>query len=259
MQTRLRVILAALITCIACLSLFACGSSKDEPLQVLGAASTFDIVRALGEDFRSEHDQPVASSFAATSKLAKQIEDGRSADVFISANLAWMTQLADKDLLLGEPVVIARNSLVCIVSAQSTNQSTSARDFPKDIFSTIAIANKGVPAGDYARESLERIGLLAAITPKLVGQSDVRAVLNAVTSGNADAGIVYASDAKAAGEAVRVLFPFNMATHTPIEYIAAVIKDAKQPEAAREFIAFLQGEQGAKRLEEAGFQPAKNK
>jgi molybdate transport system substrate-binding protein len=115
----------------------------------------------------------------------------------------------------------------------------------------VAIADAGVPAGEYAREALAKLGLLDAYGPRLLGQKDVRAVLRLVAQGEVAAGFVYATDAKVA--LVERLFAFDPASHPPIEYHAAALRSASSPAEARRFLAFLREPDARVVLAEAGF------
>ena len=142
-------------------------------------------------------------SFGASSTLARQIRDGAPADVFLSASPDWVDFLREGGALAGEPIVLARNRLVCVASHGSPLAAQGAVD-PRALLDRIgaegrvAIADEGVPAGEYARAALAHLGLLDAFTPHLVGQPDVRAVLHAVEIGELGAGFVYSTDAKVA-------------------------------------------------------------
>jgi molybdate transport system substrate-binding protein len=195
------------------------------------------------------------TSFGASSELARQIKDGAPADVFISASPEWTEFLREAKALDGEALVIARNQLVAV--APKGSGLAGAVKEAKQLLDRlpagerVAIADQGVPAGEYARKSLEKQGLLAAYQPRLVGQKDVRAVLHAVEQGELPAGFVYATDARVA--AVERLFAFDPATHPPIEYHAATLRGSAQPAEARRFLAFLKSGAARDVLSGAGF------
>lgn len=220
------------------------------PLRVFAAASLTEVVEALASRFPEAQVEP---SFGASSDLARQIRDGAPADVFLSASPEWIDFLQEADAVAGAPAVFARNQLVCVAKQGSVLAATD----PKALLAAlapderVAIADEGVPAGSYARKSLQSQGLLQAFTPKLVGQKDVRAVLHAVEQGELSAGFVYATDARVA--AVTTLFAFDPATYPPIVYEAAVPKGAPHPAEAQRFLAFLRGEAARKLLTDAGF------
>jgi molybdate transport system substrate-binding protein len=261
--------LAALATLVAAVLVLgglasACGpqprpqeaqSREHQPLRVLAAASLTDVVEAIASDLA----EPVETSFAGTSALVRQIRDGAPADVLLSASREWVELLRDDDLVAGDPDIVARNRLVAIAPRGSA-LAGRVRD-PASLLGALSepgtagrvgIADEGVPAGEYARSALERQGLLPALGGRLVGQSDVRAVLVAVARGDLDAGFVYATDARAGD--VEVLFTFDRATHPSIEILAVALRGAASPERARRFVESLRGPQAQARLRAAGFE-----
>lgn len=222
-------------------------------LRVFAAASLTEVVQRLVLGYEGMAVEP---SLGGSSALARQIRDGAAADVFLSASPEWIEFLRESDALAGDPIVLARNRLVAIVPEQSA-LAAQAVSGPRELLQQIgtrgrvAIADEGVPAGEYARSALRASGVLSAFESQLVGQKDVRAVLSAVERGEIEAGFVYATDAKVA--AVKVLFAFDPATHPPIEYRAAVLRGAQRPDEAQSFLAFLHGDRARAILVEAGF------
>jgi len=249
---RLPSALAALLAGIGA-SLAGAETREAAPLRVLAAASLTEVVEALAGRFEGAR---VEASFGASSALARQIRDGAPADVFLSASPEWIGFLREAGELSGEPIVLARNRLVCIAPQRSPLAAGAVRD-PRTLLAAIgpeggvAIADEGVPAGEYARRALRNLGVFDAFEPHLVGQRDVRAVLHAVERGELPAGFAYASDARIA--AVEVLFAFDPATHPPIEYQAAVLRNARRPVEARRFLQHLRGEAARAILAGAGF------
>jgi molybdate transport system substrate-binding protein len=222
-------------------------------VRVLAAASLTEVVEALARRFE---DAPVVASFGASSELARQIRDGAPADVFLSASPEWIDFLREAGALDGAPVVVARNRLVCIAPKPGPLAAGGVEDARALLGrlgkgDRVAIADAGVPAGDYARRSLEHLGVLEAYRALLVGQKDVRAVLHAVEQGELQAGFVYATDARLAS--VAVLFAFDPAGHPPIEYQAAALRGAADPALARRLLAFLSGPTARGLLADAGF------
>ncbi len=242
---------------VACLFLLlaGCGRKSDpDTVTVFAAASVTDVVTALSADFEGGK---VRASYGATSDLARQIDDGAPADVFISASRKWTDYLERAGRLEGQPVVFARNSLVCV--SRSGGRLTQFKIIePAMLFETslapderVAIADEGVPAGDYARQALTKLGLLDRHRGRLIGQKDVRAVLNAVATGEIAAGFVYATDARMAG--VQMLFPVDPGLHDAIDYYVAVVKGATNTEGANHFMQHLRSETGRAALHNAGF------
>jgi len=227
--------------------------AKKPRLRVLAAASLTEVVAKLGERFDAA---TLVTSFAASNELARQIADGMPADVFLSASPEWTAFLREKNALAGEAVVFARNQLVCVAPRGSALTANGAKDLsalaaalaPGDL---VAIADAGVPAGEYARQSIAAAGLSERLRPLLVGRKDVRAVLQSVESGEMNAGFVYASDARIAD--VHVLFALDPASHAPIVYQAAVVEASTQRGLAERFVAFLGSAAARAALAEAGF------
>lgn len=244
---------------VAALVLFAAGCGEGSAavppprLLVLAAASTTEVVTRLAADFQAA---TVQTSFGGSGALARQIEDGAPADLFVSASRRWVDELARRHLLLAAPRVLCRNQLVCVAGPGSALVQSPPADagalavrLPAD--ARLAIADAGVPAGDYARQSLQATGALAALTPHLVAMTDVRAVLRAVAAGEVAAGFVYATDAGAA--AVTPLFAFDPATHAPIEYLVAIPSTSREPGLAEALLDHLTGAAAAAVLTAAGF------
>ncbi|MFO0691741.1 MAG: molybdate ABC transporter substrate-binding protein [Myxococcota bacterium] len=236
----------------------ATAAGQAKPIRVLAAASLTEVVEGLAQDFAGG---PVETSFGASSDLARQIRDGAPADVFVSASPDWIAFLREANVLAGEPVLVARNALVCAAPkgsplAADGKGGARVRD-PAALLARlgegelVAIADAGVPAGDYARRALAKLGLAAGFERRLVGQKDVRAVLHAVEQGEVAAGFVYATDVRVAR--VDTLFAFDPATHPPIEYHAVVLRGAAQPEVARRFLEHLGSPAARARLSAAGF------
>jgi molybdate transport system substrate-binding protein len=223
-------------------------------LRVFAAASMTELMNALGARFEGA---AVRASFGSSSELARQIADGAPADVFVSAGPDWVDFLREKNALSSDAVAFAGNELVAIAPAGSGLPARGASDAasllakglaPGD---RVAIADAGVPAGEYARQALRSLGLEAGYRPLLVGQKDVRAVLSAVERGETRAGFVYATDARVAK--VERLFVFPAGSHDPIQYFAAAVRRSERPAEAERFVAFLRGPVVRELLAGAGF------
>ncbi|MBA4757358.1 molybdate ABC transporter substrate-binding protein [Sphingosinicella sp.] len=209
---------------------------------VLAAASLQEALSEAADAWaRQRHPRPVLS-FAGSSALARQIEAGAPADLFISADEAWMDRLEQRSLLApGSRRVIAGNRLVLIAPSDSPVKLRIAKGFPlaRALGSgRLAMADPAaVPAGRYARAALEALGVWAAVEPRVVRSENVRATLALVERGEAPLGIVYATDA-AASRKVRVVGVFPASSHPPIRYPAARLRTAKAKDAPA-FLAFL--------------------
>ena len=240
----------------ALLVLAACGGGGAEgtlTVRVSAAASTTDAMNALAADYAGATKTNVQTSFGSSSTLAKQIHDGAPADVYISANQEWVEFLKKRDHVEGEPVVIARNELVLVVAADSELKWGGPAQLGNAPPEVIAIADAGVPAGDYARQALTKLSLLDVLQPRLVGQPDVRSVVWAVVNGNAEAGFVYATDALAFKDQLKVDFRVDSRLHEPIEYYAVLLKSAADNEPARGFFQYLQTDKARAQLKKLGF------
>lgn len=227
------------------------GVSRAAALRVSAAASLTDVVGALDERYQLA---AVVPSFGSSSALARQIRDGAPADVFLSASPQWIDFLRVADKLEGEPIVLARNRLVAIAPRGSALEADDPAALLEQLApgDRVAIADQGVPAGEYARAALERLGVRTSYRSHLVGLSDVRAVLHAVELGEMQAGFVYATDA-AVGD-VGVLFVFDASTHPPIDYQGAVLRGAADLAEAQRYLAYLRSEPAIALWSAAGFE-----
>ncbi len=244
------ILLAAL--CAAC-SRAAPGS---QPITIFAAASTTDVMRQAGRRFEDTTGIRVVFSFDSSSNLARQIKAGSPADVYLSADEAWMDDLAAagairqgtrRDLLANELVLIAPADAED-VAVQMSSEFDFAGRLPQ--IRRIAIGDPDhVPAGRYARQALLALGWWETLQPRLVPAQDVRAALRLVEMSEADAGIVYSTDAIASTK-VRVLARFPAELHDPIVYPIAQCGDSA---GALDFIRFLYSPEMNQVFRDAGF------
>ncbi len=233
-------------------------ASQKSSIVVSAAASLKDALDALTPVFARERpDIAIHYNLGASGTLQQQIQQGAPVDAYISAAPAQMDALDSKGLLLpGSRRNLLRNTLVLIAPAGSV-QISNFNDLLKPSVKIIAIGEpQTVPAGKYAQEVLTHFGLYKPLEPKVVFAKDVRQVLTYVASGNADAGIVYATDAKISRQ-VKVVAVAPQDSHAPIIYPVAVIKDTKNAEAAKAFVAFLSSRAAQSIFEKYGFSSAK--
>ncbi len=199
--------------------------------------------------------EKVLFNFGASGYLMAQIKGGAPVDVFASAALKDMDEL-DKDGLVLQDTKInfASNRVVLIVPAFSKVPVTSFEDLKKSEIKKIAIGNpRTVPAGRYADEVLQFYKLSDAIKDKLVLAENVRQVLDYVATGETDAGVVYATDARTRPQEVTVVTVAPEASHKPVLYPIGVVKGSKNEKTARAFISFVRSAEGRKVLEKYGF------
>jgi iron complex transport system substrate-binding protein len=214
------------------------GLSAD--LTVAAAASLTDVMPKLAEAYNSlRPDVKFTWNFGSSGTLQTQIEEGAPADLFLSAGKKQVTALKDGGLLTDATIRnLLVNKVVLIVPAKSTADITSFEDVATDKVKIVAIGDEGVPVGQYTRDVYTTLGTLDAVLAKASLGKDVREVLTWVESGEADAGIVYATDA-AIEPGVRVIAEAPEGSHTPIVYPGAVIKASTNQDAAADFLNFL--------------------
>lgn len=204
---------------------------------------------------RSHAGVHLVFNFGASGTLAQQIEQGAPADLFISAAPKPMDELAGKSLIATDTRRdLLRNTLVLIVPKDAAGPD-SFQGLATSGVKVVALGDPAsVPAGDYGRQALEALSLWKAVQSKLVLAKDVRQVLSYVETGNADAGLVYATDAHES-QRVRVAAVAPESSYRPVVYPVAVVKDSKHAEAARTFAAFLSGPEARASFLSRGFTP----
>jgi molybdate transport system substrate-binding protein len=232
-----------------------------QTLTVFAAASLKDAIEAIVRGYTADAGTRVVSSFAASSALARQIERGAPADVFISADHEWMDYLAKRNKIDGgSRSVLAGNRLVLISPASSPLNIALVPGFPLAATlgaGRLAIGDpEHVPAGRYARAALAHLGVWDSVRSKLAAADNVRAALNFVARGEAPLGIVYQTDA-AVDARVRIVGVFPPGSHAPIEYPMAVVVRNQRPEPVRRLLAHLRSAESAAILARHGFVPVK--
>ncbi|HSW58511.1 MAG TPA: molybdate ABC transporter substrate-binding protein, partial [Dehalococcoidales bacterium] len=196
-------------------------------------------------------------NFASSGTLQSQIENGAPADIFISAAATQMDNLQKKDLILAESRKnLLLNKVVLIVPGDSTLGITSFNDLAAEKVKKVAIGDpKSVPAGNYARQAFDQLGITAPIQPKEILGADVRQVLTYVESGNVDAGIVYSTDALTSTK-IKVVASAPDEINAKVVYPAAIIKASKVSDAAMDYLNFLFSSQAKAVFEKFGFSMA---
>jgi molybdate transport system substrate-binding protein len=238
------------------LAAIAAWPASAEELLVASAVSLREPLEAIARRF--EAGSPgvrVQLVFGASSALTAQAKAGAPFDVFLAADEQSVDALAAEGLLReGSRKPIAGNHLVVIASADVRVPITSAADLARPEVRRIALAERAVPVGHYAREWLAREGMLEALAPRFVTTEHARAALAAVDVGNAEAGIVYATDMRAARSA-RVAFTPPEAEQPRIVYVAALLESGRARAPADAFLAALGDSAAARDFETAGFPP----
>ncbi|MEO0948428.1 MAG: molybdate ABC transporter substrate-binding protein [Cyanobacteria bacterium J06641_5] len=243
---------------LGCMAIASCQStSPTRVLTVSAAASLQAVLEAIAAPFQAAHPElAVVYNFGASGGLQQQIEWGAPVDIFFAAASQPMDVLAAKGAIFPDTREdIVANALVLIAPVNSTLQITALSQLktaPIDRFAVGAFGH--VPAGQYAKQVLDRSGATAPLARKFVFGSTVRGVLTAVEGGSADAGIVYATDA-ALSERVNILVTIPSSAHDPIRYPIAVVSGSSNPDAARQFIQFLQEDAAQQTFANFGFMP----
>jgi molybdate transport system substrate-binding protein len=231
-------------------------SAQAQDLTVFAAASLKEALDEAGRQFQRSNGQKVAVSYAASSALAKQIENGAPADIFISADLDWMDYVARRKLVrAGTRANLLRNRLVLIAPADSKVQAEIKAGFPLAMLlggGKLSMADPdSVPAGKYGKAALEKLGVWSSVQGRVARTENVRAALNFVARGEASLGIVYQTDANAENK-VRVVARFPQDTYPAIIYPVAVIASSKHA-AAPVFVNYLKSTEARATFEKYGF------
>jgi molybdate transport system substrate-binding protein len=246
---------------VLCWSLSSLSSSaadaRGSPITVFAAASLTNALQELGDGFTKEYSIPVRFSFAASSGLARQIENGAPADIFFSADLEWMDYLQARNLIRRDTRHdVLGNRLVLIAPADSKIKLKIGPHFP-----LLAALGKGrlatgdpdsVPVGRYARQALTNLGIWNEVADRLIRADSVRSALAFVDRGEAPLGIVYETDALI-DKSVQVVDVFPAGSHMPIVYPIALTGPAKGD--AAKFLAYVRGPAGEVAFKAYGFTP----
>ena len=230
--------------------------AESQAITIYAAASLSDAINDINQLYEQQYHTKVKTSFAGSSTLAKQIEHNAPADVFISADTAWVDYLKTKGKVnAADTKNLLGNQLVLINAKSHPISQPIAMD--KSFNITKAFSGKlctgntsSVPVGKYAKQALTDLGWWNSIKPRLVETEDVRAALNFVDSGECQLGIVYTTDAKL-GKNVNIVGIFPESTHKPIVYASARLN--QKPE-TQQYYQFLQSPQATAIYQKYGFQ-----
>ena len=212
-----------------CLSAQACSAEANKKVVVFAAASLTDAITAIAANYEKETNIEIQTSFASSSTLAKQIENGAPADIFISADTKWMQYLEDKKALNDATTTdLLGNQLVLIAPAGKGFKLNADKgvNFAAAFTGKLCTGEtESVPVGIYAKQALKSLGWWDSIKSRIVGTQDVRAALVNVERGECAAGIVYATDAKLSAK-VQTVMIFPASSHDAIVYPLSVTKNA---------------------------------
>jgi molybdate transport system substrate-binding protein len=238
------------------LGLVGC-ASRPPAVTIFAAVSAKEVLEQATHDFESQTGIGVTCSFAASSTLARQIEHGADADLFLSADERWADDLAEKGLVAERRDLLA-NRLVVVTPAAHPLKLQRLADLSGDEVKHLALALDPVPAGHYAREALKKASVWEQVQDRIREAGDVRATLMLVTRGEAEAGIVYATDA-ATTDKVRVALEVPEDLHPPIRYPLVLVRRRGDSPSARALYDFLGSEAAQAHFRKAGFQVVSDK
>jgi molybdate transport system substrate-binding protein len=249
--------LAAAISGVAIVLLVGTsGMLAQEKVTVFAAASLKNALDAVNAACEADVGEAATVSYAASSALAKQIEEGAPADVFMSADLDWMKYLSDRNLIkVDTETQLLGNGIVLVAPADSKVETTIAENF--DLAGLLGDGRlamgdvKAVPAGKYGKAALESLGVWASVERKVAQAENVRAALKLVSTGEAPLGIVYKTDA-VADPKVKVVGAFPESSHPPIVYPVAQTAGSKNAETPA-FLKCLRSAKAKEIFEAQGF------
>ncbi len=250
-------IVCALISLVFAGALGSRAQAADEKVTVFAAASTTNALTDIGKIFMEKKMGEFTPSFASSSTLAKQIENGAPANIFLSADLKWMDYLAEKKMIApASRADLLGNRLVFIAPAGSRLGKIAITSTLKlsELLADGKLAMGDpdhVPAGIYGKKTLESLGLWSGVQDRIARTNDVRAALTLVERGEAPLGIVYSTDA-AISDKVKVVGVFPEDSHPPIIYPVAAVAGKDTP-ATNRFLAFLKGPEAKAIFEKYGF------
>ncbi len=229
-------------------------NKENVELTISAAASLKDAIEVIQSTYEEEQPEvKLKFNFGGSGSLQQQISQGAPVDLFFSAAEDKFDSLVDSgDIAQEDRVDLLGNELVLVVPKDQTS-ITSFQDLTKDDIDKISIGTpESVPAGTYAKESLEKTDLWKSVEAKVVYAKDVRQVLTYVETGNVEAGIVYKTDALVSDK-VNIVATAEPDTHTPVIYPVGIIKNSKHYDAAKEFYNYLQSDDALKTFEKYGF------
>lgn len=234
--------------------LLTASTAHAESITVSAAVSLKESLLAIAKDYQASTGDTVEFNFGASGQLMLQIQQGAPVDTFISAAQRQVAQLRQAGLLASTPErIIVRNHLVLIVPAGHKG-TDSFQSLGSLTIRRIAIGQpRAVPAGEYAAQVFQKLQMEAVIKDRLIYGANVRQVLDYVIRGEVDAGIVYSSDAFAAGDKATVVATAPAGWHDPIDYPAVVLKTSQKQPAAERFLAYLMADRSQAAFLERGF------
>lgn len=230
-------------------------SGEVSPLLVAAAASLQPVLEDITALYSQAHPEAIVNyNFASSGALQRQIEQGAPVDIFISAASQQIEALNEQGLLIPETIQdLLTNQLVLITPQQASVKLSGFQQLVQPNVQRISIGEpRSVPAGQYAAEVLENLGILEQVQPKLVFGNNVRSVLTGVESGDVDAGVVYLTDARNS-DRVAIAAIAEARLHSPIRYPVAILQSSQSPDLAKQYVDFLKSSTAKTVFEDYGF------
>ncbi|MCC6485158.1 MAG: molybdate ABC transporter substrate-binding protein [Armatimonadetes bacterium] len=230
--------------------------SQGSTLLVSAASSLTETLPEIVRSYEKSHPRVrVQMNFGSSGSLQRQIERGALVDVFLSASRTQMDALQKKRLILSSTRTDFADNEIVLVAQKDSTEIRKWTDLHRAGISYVAISDPDtVPSGEYARQTLRKLGLWVDLQPRLVLGENVRQTLAYVQQKSVDAGVVFASDLRIA-RGLRLIARAPSRTHAPIVYTAAVTKSSRQPEQATAFARFLKSASAQATLKRFGFKP----
>jgi molybdate transport system substrate-binding protein len=249
-----RVLSSTLWACLLVAEAACARSTVPPPLHVAAAVSLTEVLEAATRRYEQATGERVVLNFAASNVLARQIEEGAPVDVFVSADVLQMERLVIRDLVAEDTLAdLLANQLVVVTPSGRPLPSPAPGGLMDPAVKRIALGDPAaVPAGVYARRWLERLDLWSRVESRVVPSGSVRAALAAVEAGNADAAVVYRTDARTS-RAVDVAYEVPLEQAPPVAYPAAVLAASRAGERARRYLLWLHGPEATPIFMAAGF------
>lgn len=239
------------------ITMSGCGGNEEEKTEVtvLAAASLTDALDEIIAEYEKDADATITASYAGSGDLVQQIEGGAPCDIFISASKSNMDQLEEGGHIDTETRADMLINTLTLISTIEKKSSVAMDTLTSDEVGIIAVGQpETVPAGKYATQALDNLGITSLLTDKIVYAKDVRAVLDYVETGNADCGFVYRTDALMMDtKKGAIIGDVDGSLHDAIVYPAAILAEAPAGDAAADFFEFLKGDFAKSVFEKYGF------
>lgn len=256
MKKRIIALAAVFAMVLSMAVMTGCGAEEEKAeVTVLAAASLTDALDEIITEYEKDADCTITPSYAGSGDLVQQIEGGAPCDIFISASKGNMDQLEEGGYIDSESRTDLLINTLTLIATTEKKDVVSMDNLTSADITTIAVGEpETVPAGKYATQAMDNLGITSQLSDKIVYAKDVRAVLNYVETGDADCGFVYRTDALLLSEDAGVIIgDVDTDLHDAIVYPAALLAEAPQAEAAADFFEFLQSDFAKEVFEKYGF------